>query len=243
VGEHLAWYGRGVVLVFSIDLRQINNMRVLLAEDDETLGSGLKAGLAQHGFQVDWVRDGVAAEREMMTQVHEAVILDMGLPRQDGLMCLQKVRQKKIKTPVLILTAQDAVSYRIEGLDAGADDYLIKPVDLLELAARLRALVRRSHGEIQSIISVKDVQLNSTARVVSLKGLPVDVSAREFDLLFTFMMHAGHVLTREQLEKHLYSWGTEVSSNTVEVHIYHLRRKLGNDLIQTIRGVGYVMPK
>lgn len=165
-------------------------MRVLLAEDDQTLGSGLKAGLAQHGFQVDWVRDGVAAEREMMTQVHEAVILDMGLPRQDGLMCLQKVRQKKIKTPVLILTAQDAVSYRIEGLDAGADDYLIKPVDLLELAARLRALVRRSHGEIQSIISVKDVQLNSTARVVSLKGLPVDVSAREFDLLFTFMMHA-----------------------------------------------------
>lgn len=218
-------------------------MRVLLAEDDETLGSGLKAGLAQHGFQVDWVRDGVAAEREMMTQVHEAVILDMGLPRQDGLMCLQKVRQKKIKTPVLILTAQDAVSYRIEGLDAGADDYLIKPVDLLELAARLRALVRRSHGEIQSIISVKDVQLNSTARVVSLKGLPVDVSAREFDLLFTFMMHAGLVLTREQLEKHLYSWGTEVSSNTVEVHIYHLRRKLGNDLIKTIRGVGYVMPK
>lgn len=188
------------------------------------------------------MRDGVAAEREMMTQVHEAIILDMGLPRQDGLMSLQKVRQKKIKTPVLILTAQDAVSYRIEGLDAGADDYLIKPVDLLELAARLRALVRRSHGEIQSIISVKDVQLNSTARVVSRKGLPVDVSAREFDLLFTFMMHAGHVLTREQLEKHLYSWGTEVSSNTVEVHIYHLRRKLGNDLIQTIRGVGYVMP-
>ena len=218
-------------------------MRVLLAEDDETLGSGLKTGLGQHGFQVDWVRDGVAAEREMMTQVHEAVILDMGMPRQDGLMCLQKVRQKKIKTPVLILTAQDAVSYRIEALDAGADDYLIKPVDLLELAARLRALVRRSHGEIQSTISVKDVQLNSTARVVSLKGQPVDVSAREFDLLFTFMMHAGHVLTREQLEKHLYIWGTEVSSNTVEVHIYHLRRKLGNDLIQTIRGVGYVMPK
>jgi two-component system OmpR family response regulator/two-component system response regulator QseB len=112
-------------------------MRVLLAEDDETLGSGLKAGLAQHGFQVDWVRDGVAAEREMLTQVHEVVILDMGLPRQDGLVSLQKIRQKKIRIPVLILTAQDAVSYRIEGLDAGADDYLVKPVDLLELAARL----------------------------------------------------------------------------------------------------------
>ncbi len=218
-------------------------MRVLLAEDDETLGSGLKTGLAQHGFQVDWVRDGIAAEREMLTQVHEVVILDMGLPRQDGLISLQKVRQKKIRIPVLILTAQDAVSYRIKGLDAGADDYLVKPVDLLELAARLRALVRRSHGEIQSTVAVKDVKLNSTARVVELKGKPVELSVREFDLLFTFMMHAGQVLTRDQLEKHLYSWGTEVSSNTVEVHVYHLRRKLGNEVIQTIRGVGYVMPK
>lgn len=218
-------------------------MRVLLAEDDETLGSGLKAGLAQHGFQVDWVRDGVAAEREMLTQAHEVVILDMGLPRQDGLISLKKIRQKKIQTPVIILTAQDAVSYRIEGLDAGADDYLVKPVDLLELAARLRALVRRSHGEIQSTVTVKQVTLNSTSRLVTLKSVPVDLSSREFDLLFTFMMHAGNVLTRDQLEKHLYSWGTEVSSNTVEVHIYHLRRKLGNDVIQTVRGVGYVMPK
>jgi DNA-binding response OmpR family regulator len=218
-------------------------MRVLLAEDDETLGSGLRAGLAQHGFQVDWVRDGVAAEREMMAQLHEAVILDMGLPRQDGLVSLQKIRQKKIRTPVLILTAQDAVSYRIEGLDAGADDYLVKPVDLLELAARLRALVRRSHGEIQSILSVKDVKLNSSTRAVTLNSVAVELSAREFDLLLIFMMHAGHVLTRDQLEKHLYSWGTEVSSNTVEVHVYHLRRKLGNEVIQTVRGVGYVMPK
>ena len=218
-------------------------MRVLLAEDDETLGSGIKEGLAQHGFQVDWVRDGVAAEREMLTQAHEVVILDMGLPRQDGLISLQKIRQKKIQTPVIILTAQDAVAYRIEGLDAGADDYLVKPVDLLELAARLRALVRRSHGEIQSTVTVKHVKLNTTSRVVTFKSVPVDLSAREFDLLFTFMMHAGHVLTRDQLEKHLYSWGTEVSSNTVEVHVYHLRRKLGNEVIQTVRGVGYVMPK
>ena len=218
-------------------------MRVLLAEDDETLGSGLKAGLAQHGFQVDWVRDGVAAEREMLTQVHEVVILDMGLPRQNGLISLQKIRQKNIKTPVLILTAQDAIPMRIEGLDAGADDYLVKPVDLLELAARLRALVRRSHGEIHSSITVKDVRLNSSTRSVELHGKPLYLSVREFDLLLTFMMHAGHVLTRDQLEKHLYSWGTEVSSNTVEVHIYHLRKKFGNEVIQTIRGVGYVMPK
>lgn len=129
----------------------------------------------------------------------------------------------------------------ITRLDAGADDYLVKPVDLLELAARLRALVRRSHGEIQSILCVNDVQLNSTTHTVSFKGEAVDLSTREYDLLATFMMHAGRVLTREQLEKHLYSWGTEVSSNAIEVHVYHLRKKLGIDVIQTIRGVGYVM--
>lgn len=218
-------------------------MRVLLAEDDVTLGAGLKAGLAQHGFQVDWVRDGVAAELEMLTQVHEAVILDMGLPRQPGLTCLHNIRQKKINTPVLILTAQDALSSRIEGLDAGADDYLVKPVDLLELAARLRALIRRSHGEIESILRFNDVQLNSTTHKVTLKGEPVDLSMREFDLLLTFMLHAGRVLTRQQLEKHLYSWGTEVSSNAIEVHVYHLRQKLGLNVIQTIRGVGYVLSK
>jgi len=218
-------------------------MRVLLAEDDLTLGSGLKAGLAQHGFQVDWVRDGIAAEREMLTQVHEAVILDMGLPRQLGLTCLQKIRQKKINTPVLILTAQDALKSRVEGLDAGADDYLVKPVDLLELAARLRALVRRSHGEVQSILKINDIHLNTTTHIVTLKNQPIDLSSREFDLLMTFMMHAGRVLTREQLEKHLYSWGSEVSSNAIEVHVYHLRKKFGNDIIQTIRGVGYVMNK
>jgi len=218
-------------------------MRVLLAEDDVTLGAGLKAGLAQHGFQVDWVRDGVAAELEMLKQVHEAVILDMGLPRQPGLTCLQNIRQKKINTPVLILTAQDALSSRIEGLDAGADDYLVKPVDLLELAARLRALVRRSHGEIESILRFNDVQLNSTTHKVTLKGEPVDLSMREFDLLLTFMLHAGRVLNRQQLEKHLYSWGTEVSSNAIEVHVYHLRQKLGLNVIQTIRGVGYVLNK
>lgn len=218
-------------------------MRVLLAEDDESLGSGIKAGLAQHGFQVDWVRDGIAAEREILSKVHEVVILDMGLPRQNGLISLQKIRQKKIQTPVLILTAQDAVSSRIEGLDAGADDYLVKPVDLLELGARLRALVRRSHGEIQSLLTVNAISLNTAARTVTFNESNIDLSSKEFDLLLTFMMHAGRVLTREQLEKHLYSWGTEVSSNAIEVHIYHLRKKLGNDVIHTIRGIGYVMNK
>ena len=218
-------------------------MRVLLAEDDESLGSGIKAGLAQNGFQVDWVGDGIAAEREILSKVHEVVILDMGLPRQNGLISLQKIRQKKIQTPVLILTAQDAVSSRIEGLDAGADDYLVKPVDLLELGARLRALVRRSHGEIQSLLTVNAINLNTAARTVTFNESNIDLSSKEFDLLLTFMMHAGRVLTREQLEKHLYSWGTEVSSNAIEVHIYHLRKKLGNDVIHTIRGVGYVMNK
>ena len=218
-------------------------MRVLLAEDDESLGSGIKAGLAQHGFQVDWVRDGIAAEREILSKVHEVVILDMGLPRQNGLISLQKIRQKKIQTPVLILTAQDAVPSRIEGLDAGADDYLVKPVDLLELGARLRALVRRSHGEIQSLLTVNAISLNTAARTVTLNESNIDLSSKEFDLLLTFMLHAGRVLTREQLEKHLYSWGTEVSSNAIEVHIYHLRKKFGNDVIHTVRGVGYVMNK
>jgi two-component system OmpR family response regulator/two-component system response regulator QseB len=218
-------------------------MRVLLAEDDESLGSGIKAGLAQHGFQVDWVRDGIAAEREILTKAHEVVILDMGLPRQNGLISLQKIREKKIQTPVMILTSLNAVSARIEGLDAGADDYLVKPIDLLELGARLRALVRRSHGEIQSLLKVNDICLNSATHTVTFKDSSVELSSKEYDLLLTFMLHAGKVLTREQLEKHLYSWGTEVNSNAIEVHIYHLRKKLGNDVIQTIRGVGYVMNK
>ena len=149
-------------------------MRVLLAEDDETLGSGIKAGLAQHGFQVDWVRDGVAAEREILAQMHEVIILDMGLPRQDGMQTLKNARLHKVKTPVLILTAQDAVASRIEGLDAGADDYLVKPVDLLELGARLRALVRRSHGETQSILTVNGLCLNSTTRTVTLQDNAVE---------------------------------------------------------------------
>ncbi len=218
-------------------------MRILLAEDDELLGSGLKAGLGQHGFAVEWVRDGVAAERELLAAQHEAAVLDLGLPRQDGLDALAAVRARGVRTPILILTARDAIDSRIEGLDGGADDYLIKPVDLGELAARLRALVRRAHGVPTARLTVGEVSLDPAARQVWRREALVELSVREFDLLHVFMRNAGRVLTREQIETHLYQWGSEVSSNAVEVHIHNLRRKLGAELIETIRGVGYVVRK
>lgn len=218
-------------------------MRVLLAEDDELLGSGLKAGLQQQGFSVDWVRDGVAAERELLTGVYEACVLDLGLPRQDGMQCLAAVRRQKMITPVLILTARDGVPDRIAGLDTGADDYLVKPVDLMELAARLRALVRRAHGVAEPTVEAGDLRLDPASRQVWLCDRGVELSAREYNVLLIFMRHAGRVLTRAQIEQHLYQWGTEVSSNTVEVHIYNLRKKLRADVIETLRGVGYMLPR
>lgn len=215
-------------------------MRVLLAEDDELLGSGLRAGLRQHGFAVDWVHDGVAAERELLTGQHAVAVLDLGLPRQDGMDALAAVRAKGARTPVVVLTARDAIGARIQGLDSGADDYLVKPVDLGELAARLRALVRRAHGAADTRLTLGEVTLDPAARQVWRGDQPVVLSLREFDLLHAFMRQAGRVLTREQLEQQLYAWGSEVSSNAVEVHIHNLRRKLGGGLIETVRGVGYV---
>jgi two-component system OmpR family response regulator/two-component system response regulator QseB len=216
-------------------------MRILLAEDDELLGSGLKAGLQQQGWQVDWVRDGVAAEREMRLAQHQAVVLDLGLPRQDGMQTLRAVRSQRLAMPVLILTARDAVQDRIAGLDAGADDYLIKPVDLLELSARLRALVRRAHGASDTRLEIGEVSLDAATRQVFWRGQAVELSAREFELLQIFMLSPGRVLSRAQLEIQLYQWGHEVASNTVEVHVYNLRRKFWPGLIQTLRGVGYTM--
>ena len=214
-------------------------MRILLVEDDALLGDGLQAGLRQLGFQVDWVRDGVAAERELRDSSHAAAVLDLGLPRRDGIEVLETIRREGIRTPVLVLTARDAVPDRILGLNAGADDYVVKPVDLHELAARLRALVRRSHGQPQERLQVGEIVLDPTAHSVHRSGELVSLSSREFDLLHVLMIKAGRVLSREQLEQHLYSWGREVESNAVQVHIHHLRRKLGADLIQTVRGVGY----
>lgn len=218
-------------------------MRILLAEDDLLLGDGLRAGLGQLGFQVDWVRDGRAAERELRAGGYAAAVLDLGLPLLDGLEVLSTIRVAKLTTPVLVLTARDAVPDRIRGLDVGADDYVVKPVDLNELAARLRALVRRSHGRPQECLQAMDVVLDPAARSVTLAGEPVSLSTREFDLLQVLMLSAGRVLSRQQLEQALYSWGLEVESNAIEVHVHHLRRKLRPDLIQTIRGVGYTLAR
>jgi DNA-binding response OmpR family regulator len=216
-------------------------MRILLAEDDPMLGDGLRAGLRQLGFQVDWVRDGLAAERELLSGDYAAAVLDLGLPLKDGLDVLQTLRARQISTPVLVLTARDAVPDRIRGLDLGADDYVVKPVDLHELGARLRSLVRRAHGQMQDVLQCGTVQLEPAARRVSLQGETVALSTREFDLLQVLMLNADRVLSREQLEQQLYSWGYEVESNAVEVHIHHLRRKLYPALIQTVRGVGYTV--
>lgn len=218
-------------------------MRILLAEDDPLLGDGLRAGLRQLGFLVDWVRDGEAAERELRAQAYAAAVLDLGLPLKDGMDVLAAIRAAGLSLPVLVLTARDAVPDRIRGLNGGADDYVVKPVDLNELAARLRALVRRAHGQPRESLTVQDVVLDPAARSVLQGGNAVVLSTREFDLLHALMLNAGRVLSREQLEQHLYSWGQEVDSNAVEVHIHHLRRKLGNGLIHTVRGVGYLVPK
>lgn len=216
-------------------------MRVLLAEDDVLLGDGLRAGLRQQGFQVDWVRDGEAAERELHAEPYAAAVLDLGLPRKDGLDVLAAVRAAGLVLPILVLTARDAVPDRVRGLDRGADDYVVKPVDLLELGARLRALIRRAHGQPSDALTVGQLVLDPAARTVMIEGRAVSLAAREFDLLHVLMLHRARVLSREQIEQHLYSWGQEVESNAVEVHIHHLRRKLGSGLIRTVRGVGYVL--
>jgi two-component system OmpR family response regulator/two-component system response regulator QseB len=218
-------------------------MRILLAEDDPLLGDGLRAGLRQLGFGVDWVRDGEAAERELRAQPYAAAVLDLGLPRKDGMDVLASIRRDGITLPVLVLTARDGLPDRIRGLDIGADDYVLKPVDLEELAARLRALVRRAHGQPQECLSAGDVVLDVAAHAVQKAGLPVTLSTREFDLLHALLRSAGRVLSREQLEQQLYSWGQEVESNAIEVHVHHLRRKLGSALIQTVRGVGYMVAR
>lgn len=218
-------------------------MRILLAEDDALLGDGLRAGLRQQGFLVDWVRDGPSVEREIATDAYDAVVLDLGLPGKDGTAVLADVRKTGRKIPILILTARDAIPERVSNLDLGADDYVVKPVDLFELGARLRALVRRAHGQTEDMIELHGVVLKPGAREVTSGGEPVQLSSREFSLLHTLMLNAGRVLTRDQLEQHLYSWGQEVESNAIEYHVHHLRKKLSPALIETVRGVGYMMPR
>jgi len=218
-------------------------MRILLVEDDDLLGDALKRGLSQAGFEVDAVADGVAALDALAAQCHAAVVLDLGLPKLDGLAVLRRLRARGLKLPVLILTARDALDDRVRGLDGGADDYVVKPVDLPELAARLRALIRRSRGEAAPTLVVGAIELDPAARRVRFRDRTVDLHAREFALLQELMLNAGRVLTREQLEDRLYRWGEEVESNAVEVHVHRLRRKLDPGVIRTIRGVGYLVPR
>jgi two-component system OmpR family response regulator/two-component system response regulator QseB len=218
-------------------------MRILVVEDDPLLGDGIKAGLTQGGFAIDWVRDGIAAELALKGGSHAALVLDLGLPRLGGLELLRRMRSAGDKTPVLVLTARDAVEDRIKGLDSGADDYVLKPFDLHELAARLRALIRRSAGEAAALLRVGEVELDPAARQARFKGKTVALPGREFALLHALMLAAGRVLTREQLAERLYAWGEEVESNAIDVHVHHLRRKLAPGVIRTVRGVGYLLPR
>ncbi|AKZ64618.1 XRE family transcriptional regulator [Herbaspirillum hiltneri N3] len=218
-------------------------MRILLVEDDLMVGEAVRKGLRQDGFAVDWVQDGVAAQLALRQEDYALVLLDLGLPQKNGLDVLQELRASGSKVPVLIATARDAVADRVAGLDAGADDYLIKPYDLEELSARMRALLRRQSGRADSLIEVRGVSLNPATREVLLQGLPVTLSAREFTLLQAFLDRPGVVLSRAQLEEKLYGWDDSVDSNAVEVHIHALRKKLGSDFIKNVRGIGYLVPK
>lgn len=218
-------------------------MRILVVEDDPLLGRGTQAGLEQAGFAADWVRDGLAADAALAATRFHAVVLDLGLPRLSGLELLARLRAKADRTPVLILTARDALEDRVKGLDAGADDYLVKPFRLEELAARLRALVRRAHGEAAAALSAAGVMLDPAAHTVTWRGEPVELPAREFEVLHELMLNAGRVLTREHLQERVYGWGEEVESNAIDVHIHHLRRKLAPELFRTVRGVGYLMAR
>ena len=218
-------------------------MRILVVEDDPLLGDALQTGLRQRGFDADWVADGLAAELALRGDPFAAVVLDLGLPRLDGLEVLRRQRARGAHMPVLVLTARDAIDDRVKGFDTGADDYVVKPVDLDELAARLRALIRRSRGEPAPVLSIGALRLDPASRTVAYRNQPVALQTREFDLLQELMLNAGRVLSRRQLEERLYAWGQEVESNAVEVHVHHLRRKLAPALIRTVRGVGYVMPR
>ncbi|NUO88612.1 MAG: response regulator transcription factor [Cupriavidus sp.] len=223
-------------------------MRVLLVEDDAMIGESVKLALRQEGFAVDWVRDGDAGLAAASTAAdglacYDLILLDLGLPRRPGLEVLRALRARGVPTPVLILTARDAVADRVAGLNAGADDYLVKPFDLQELAARMHALARRAAGRAEPLVTYGDIVLNPATREATCRGEPVRLSAREFALLSALMARPGKVWSVPQLQERLYGWDDEVGSNTVEVYIHALRKKFGAALIRNIRGVGYVVPR
>ncbi|MBB5189366.1 DNA-binding response OmpR family regulator [Silvimonas terrae] len=215
-------------------------MRILLVEDDVLLGDGVAAGLRDAGFTVDWITDGEAALTALTTVAYELVVLDLGLPRRDGISVLRTLRAQRQDMPVLILTARDQVNERVTGLENGADDYVVKPVALAELVARVRALLRRAHGRAQPLIEAGNLTIDPAARTVTQQNRLVTLSPREYLLLVDLVEHRGIARTRAQLEDSLYGFGEEVGSNAVEVHVHHLRKKLGEPLIRTVRGVGYL---
>ena len=218
-------------------------MRLLLVEDDPMIGASVQRGLRQDGHTVDWVRDGAAAELAVANGVHEMILLDLGLPRKSGLDLLASLRRKGVALPVLVITARDSVADRVKGLDAGADDYLVKPFDLDELSARIRALMRRHGGRASPVIEHGALTLNPATHEVTLAGLPVSLSGREFALLHALVEQPGVPLSRAQLEDRIYGWNEEIESNAVEVYIHSLRRKLGAEWIKNVRGVGYRVPE
>lgn len=216
-------------------------MRILIVEDDRLLGDALQQGLRAEGFAADWVTDGKLAEQATSVESFQAMVLDLGLPRLDGRGLLRRLRQRGTILPVLILTARDGLEERVAALDEGADDYLVKPAAMNEIAARLRALIRRSNGMADTMLRVGELAIDTATRSVSWRGEPVELGPREYALLLELVQQPGKVLSRERLQQHLYDWDHALESNAIEVHIHHLRRKLDPSLIRTIRGVGYVL--
>lgn len=216
-------------------------MRILLAEDDRALGQALADGLRHLGHAVDWIEDGRHAAQALADTRYAAAVLDWNLPRMSGVDVVRELRRRSDHTPVLLLTARDALGDRVQGLDSGADDYVVKPVHLDELAARVRALLRRAAGNPVPLQQIGALTLDAGARSATLDGAPLELSAREYAVLEALAARPGRALSREQLEEAMYGWGEEVASNAVEVHIHHLRRKLGPDWIRTLRGIGYAL--
>jgi two-component system response regulator QseB len=216
-------------------------MKILVIEDDRLIGDGIKAGLSKLGFSVDWFTEGKAGQAALSATSYDAVVLDLSLPGIDGLDILRGWRQQGRDEPVLILTARDALEQRLAGLQQGADDYLCKPFALSEVAARLQALIRRRHGQLQPVLRHGAVAMASGSHTATLNDEPLPLKPRELALLELFLLNPGRVLTRAQLEEKLYGWDDDVSSNAVEVHIHHLRKKLGSTFIRTVHGVGYTL--
>ncbi len=218
-------------------------MRILLVEDDKALGEGIRTALKPEGYTVDWVQDGQSALHALSHESFELAILDLGLPRLDGLQVLKQLRAAANPVPVLVLTARDSTADRIAGLDAGADDYLIKPFDVAELKARLRALLRRSFNRPQPTLEYRGISLDPISQAVTFQGQPVNLSRKEFLLLHELIAQPGRVMTRDKLQQALYGWDEEVESNALEVHVHHLRKKFFAELIRTVRGVGYLVDR